>query len=118
MGVVGDGSSRLFFFFPDGPQIIKMDHVSSPVQPLGLPYFWRKGCQSLVSGTPAASCLPPTLTQAPPQAGGTCRRCCLGPSRLKMPGTCRPGPGQTEWALGAPAPSGASAHGPFGPQVV
>lgn len=70
MGVVGDGSSRLFFFFPDGPQIIKMDHVSSPVQPLGLPYFWRKGCQSLVSGTPAASCLPPTLTQPPPRGVG------------------------------------------------
>lgn len=58
MGVVGDGSSRLFFF-PDGPQIIKMDHVSSLAQPLGLPYFWRKGCQSLVSGTPTAR-LPPS----------------------------------------------------------
>lgn len=100
----------LFFFFQTVPPIIKMDHVSSPAQPLGLPYFWKKGCQSLVSGTP----LPPArLSPSPRLPGGTCRRCCLGPllppsSRWcpEMPHACGPDLGQTEWALRASSTCG------------
>lgn len=119
MGVVGDGSSCLFFF-PDGPRIIKMDHVSCPAQPLGLPYFWRRGCQSLVSDTPTASCLSPTFTQAP---RGDLLEVCLGPACC-LPqddaGRCSASLGHA-WVrrsghLGVRLPSEASAHGPLVPK--
>ena len=61
------------FFFLDSPQIIKMDHVSSQAQPLGLAYLFleEKGARADVqhAGPSAASSSPPSLITLPCSRG-------------------------------------------------